>query len=144
METGRRWWECTTCIPPASASADDVGGAGNEQDNDDEDIRCRASVLLRPNDGPGAQDPANTSPDKWIAESGATYRMIRASDKMCNIRPTSDKVSVGDSRMVDIVGHRRLTVVFPGNLTAKLQDVTFVSDLSCTMFSLMAAHRCVV
>ena len=129
--------------PPRISSADDVGGAGNEQSNNEEDMCCRTSVLLRSNDGPCAQDPANTIPDKWIAGSGATYRMTRSPDKMCNIRPTNDKVSVDDSHMVDIVGHRRLTVVFPGNPTAKL-DVVFVPDLSCNLFLLMAAHRCVV
>ncbi|CAN0005296.1 unnamed protein product, partial [Laminaria digitata] len=69
--------------------------------------------------------------EKWVADTGATYHMTRS----------ADKVSVGDSRMIDIVGYGTLTVVFPGNLTVKLSDVAYVPDLSCNLFSLMAAHR---
>ncbi|CAN0006538.1 unnamed protein product, partial [Laminaria digitata] len=83
--------------------------------------------------------------DKWVAGSGATYHMTRSADMMRDIRPTIDKVTTGDSRMIDIVGYGTLTVVFPGNLSVKqlvkLLDVAFVPDLSCNMFSLTAAHR---
>ena len=67
--------------------------------------------------------------------------MTRSADMMHGIRPTSDKVRISDSRVIDIVGYGTLTVVFPGSLTVKLLDVTYVPALSCNLFSLMAARR---
>ena len=68
--------------------------------------------------------------------------MTRSAGMMHNMRRTNDKVRIGDSRMIDIVGYGTLTVVFSGNLTVKLCDKAYVPDLSCNLFSLMAAHRC--
>lgn len=42
--------------------------------------------------------------------------------------------------MIDIIGYGTLTVVFQGNLTVKLLDVTYVPDTSCFLRSLMADH----
>ena len=58
--------------------------------------------------------------------------MTRTADMMHNMRSTSDKVTIGDSRMIDIVGYGTLNVVFPGNLTVELLDVVYVPDLSST------------
>ena len=62
---------------------------------------------------------------------------------MHDMRPTNDKVRMGDSRMIDIMGYGTLTVVFLGNLTVKLLDAAYVPDLSCNLFSLMAGHSVV-
>ena len=43
--------------------------------------------------------------------------------------------------MIDIVGYGTFTAVFPANMTAKRFDVTYMPDLSCSLFSLMAVHR---
>ena len=97
--------------------------------------------MLETSVGSCKDDPGKNAADKWGVDSGATYHMTRSADMMHDTRPTKDKVRIGDSRMIDIVGYGTLTVVFPGNLTVKLLDVAYVPDLSCNLFSLMAAHR---
>lgn len=64
LEPGYRWRECPAYIPPAPARAYDAGGANNEQHNDDEDVCCLASVLLRTGDGPRTEDPDENTSDK--------------------------------------------------------------------------------
>ena len=52
--------------------------------------------------------------------------MTRSADMTHDLRPTHEKVRVGYSRTIDIVGYCTLTVAFPGNLTVKLLDVAYV------------------
>ena len=118
-----------------------VDTIGNGQNNARENVRCLASVLLRTSVGSSKENPTKNTAEKWVADSGSTYHMTRSIDMMHDIRPTPDKVRNGDSRMIDIVGYGTLTVVFPWNLTVKLLDVAYAPDLSCNLFSFMAAHR---
>ena len=52
-----------------------------------------------------------------------------------HVRLGDDKVRVGDNYLIDVVGYRTLTVVFPGDLTVKLLDVAYVPDLAFNLFS---------
>ena len=49
--------------------------------------------------------------------------MIRSAYIICNIRTTNDKVRVGESHMIDVVGYGTLTVVFPGSLRVRMLDI---------------------
>ena len=82
------------------------------QNNARENVRCLASVLLRTIVGSSKENPTKNMAEKWVADSGATYHMTRSTDTMHDIRPTHDKVRIGDSRMIDIVGYGTLTAVF--------------------------------
>ena len=132
FELGHRWRECAAYAPPV------VGTNGH---NSSENACCLASVLLETSVSLCKEGPSKKTADKWVADSGATYNITRSADMMHGMRPTNDKVGIGDSRTIDIVGYGTLTVVFPGNLTVKLLDVAYVPDRSCNLFSLMAAHR---
>ena len=55
--------------------------------------------------GSGKENPSKNTAEKWVADSSATYHMTRSPDLMHDIRPTIDKVKIGDSRMIDIVGY---------------------------------------
>ena len=135
LEPGDRWRECTAYVPPV------VGTTGSGQNKASEKVCCLASVLLGTSVGLSKDNPSKNTAETWVADSGATYHMTRSTDTMHDIRPTHDKVRIGDSRMIDIVGYGTLTVVFPWNLTVKLLDVAYAPDLSCNLFSFMAAHR---
>ena len=135
LEPGHRWRECTAYVLPV------VGTTGNRQNKHIENVSWLASVLLGTSVGSSKENPSKNTADKWVVDSGATYHMTRSADMMHGIRPTSDKVRISDSRVIDIVGYGTLTVVFPGSLTVKLLDVTYVPALSCNLFSLMAARR---
>ena len=76
-----------------------------------------------------------------VASSDATFHRARSANRMRDIRPTNGKDRIGGNHMIDIVRNGTLTVVSSGSLTVKPLDVTYVADLSCNMFSLMAACR---
>ena len=107
--------ECTAYVPPV------VGTNGQTKAGDN--VCCLASVLLGTSVGSSKETLAQNTAEKWVTDNGATFHMTRSADMMYDIRPMNDKVRIGDSRMIAIVGYGKLTVVFPGNLTVKLLDV---------------------
>ena len=78
--------------------------------------------------------------EKSIADSGASFNMTHSAGLLTDVRLRDDTVRTGYKPLIDVVGHRTLTVVFPGDLTVKLLDVAYMPNLSFNLFSLMAAH----
>ena len=97
LEPGHRWRECIAYVPPV----EDTNGHNKASEN----VCCLASVLLGTSVGSSKENPS-----KNTAES--TYHMTRSADMMHDIRPTNDRVTIGGSRTVDIVGYGTLTAVF--------------------------------
>ncbi|CAN0391720.1 unnamed protein product [Laminaria digitata] len=87
------------------------------------------------------QERSDGISEKWIADSGASFHMTHSADFLSDVRPCDDKVGIGDNHLIDVVGYGTLTAVFPGDLTVKLLDVTYVPDIAFNLFSLLAAHK---
>ena len=97
--------------------------------------------MLVTDDDPCNEERSDYIGDNWIADSGASFHMTHSADLLSYVRLGDDMVIVGDNNIIDGVGYGTLTVVFPGNLTVKLLDVTYVTDVAFNLFSLMAAHK---
>ena len=82
-----------------------------------------------------------TRDPKWIADSGASFHMTHSADLLSDVRLGDYKVRVGDNHLIDVMGYGTLTVVFPGDLTVKLLDVAYATDIAFNLFSLVAAHK---
>ena len=67
--------------------------------------------------------------------------MTHSGDLLSDVRLGDDKVRVDDNHLIDVMGYRTLTVVFPGDVTVKLLDVAYVPDTAFKLFLLMAAHK---
>ena len=61
--------------------------------------------------------------------------MTHSSDLLSDVRLGDDKVRVDDNHLIDVMGYRTLTVVFPGDVTVKLLDVAYVPDLAFNLFA---------
>ena len=97
--------------------------------------------MLGTNDDPCNEERSDYVGEKWIADSGASFQMTHSPDLLSDVRLGDDRVRVGDNHLIDVVGYGTLTVVLPGDLTAKLLDVAYVPDFVFNLFSLMAAHK---
>ena len=60
--------------------------------------------------------------------------MTHSADQLSDVRLCSDKVTIGDNHLIDVVGYDTLTVVFPGDLASKLSDVGYVPDFELNCF----------
>ena len=80
--------------------------------------------------------------ENWIADSGISFHMTHSADLLSDVRLLcDDKVRIGGNHLIDVVGHRTLTVVFPGDMIAKLLDVAYVPDITFNLFPPMATHK---
>ena len=78
-----------------------------------------------------------------LADSAATFHMTKSAELLRDVRPSDDKVKIGDNTLIDVKCYGSLTVVFPnkaGGVTVRLERVAYVPDLAFNLFSLMAAH----
>ncbi len=84
----------------------------------------------------------------WIVDSGATSHMCTAREQLndYNLLQNPGRVSVGDSRVLKVVGcggKVHLLMRLPGGKVKRciLDDVLHVSDLSCNLVSVSKASE---
>ena len=97
--------------------------------------------MLGTNDDSCNEERNDCIDEKWTADSGASFHVTHAADLLSYVARCDDKVRIGDNHLIDVVGYRTLTVVFPGDRTVKLMDVAYVPEIAFNLFSLMAAHK---
>ena len=139
LEPGHPWSRCKARIPPAPEQTS--GGGAQGQNNDDETVCCLAKCMLGTNDDSCNEERSDCIGEKWIADSGASFNMTHSADLLIDVSLCDDKVRIGDSHLIDVVGYGTLTVVFPGDLTVKLLDVAYAPEIAFNLFPLMAAHK---
>ena len=66
--------------------------------------------------------------------------MTHSADQLSDVRLCNDKVRIGENHLIDVGGYGTLTVVFPGDLTVELLDLSYVPDLAFNLFAWMAVH----
>ena len=138
MEAGHSWKYCNARIPPASEQTS--GGGSQGQNNGGETVCCRAKCMPSTNDDSCIQESSEGVGEKWIAGSGASFRMTHLADFLRDIRLSDDRVRIAENYLIDVVRYGTLAVLFPGGLTVKLLDVAYVPDIAFNLLSLMAAH----
>ena len=113
LDSGHHWNRCKARIPstPEQTSG---GSAQQGQNNGGETVCCLAKYMLGTNDASCNEESGEDMGEKWIADSGASFRITHSADVLSDVRLCKDKVRIGDNHPVDIVGYGTLTVVFPG------------------------------
>ena len=74
-----------------------------------------------------ADSKFGSAPEKWRADSGATYHMTRSPEFLTDIRSSDDKVRVGGNRLLAVEYYGSLTVVLGDSGIIELSDVANVS-----------------
>ncbi|CAM9907521.1 unnamed protein product, partial [Sphacelaria rigidula] len=70
--------------------------------------------------------------ERWIADSGVTFRMTESATFLRDVQTSEDEVKVGNNTLIDVECYGSLTVVFPdraGRAKVKLEKVTYAPDL---------------
>lgn len=82
--------------------------------------------------------------EKWRADSAATFHMTGSKELMYDIRPSNDKVRIGDATVLDVECVGTVNLVFPGENGIEkvtIEDVAYVPALRFNLFSLVIAHQ---
>ncbi|CAN0527881.1 unnamed protein product, partial [Laminaria digitata] len=106
LEPGHSWKDCKARIPPASEQTS--GGGSHGQDNGGETVCCPAKSMLGTMDNSCTQERSDGISEKWIADSGASFRMTHSADFLSDVRLCDDKVRIGDNHLIDVVGYGTL------------------------------------
>ena len=139
LEPGCRWNQCKARISPSREQTSGRGAQG--QNNGGETVCCLAKRMLGTSTDSCSDERNGGVGEKWIAHSGASFHMTTSADLLSDVRQCDDKVRISDNHVIDVLGYDTLTVVFPGDLIAKLLHVACVPDIEFNNFFMMAAHK---
>ena len=135
LEPGHRWYDCTAHVFRA---------AKNSHNGSGEVIECVTIGMLGQSDAVGGREQSKGGTEKRIADSGATFHMIRSADLIRCLHPTEDKVEIGNDTLIGVESYGSLTVAFPikaGGVTVRLEKVAYVPGLAFNLLFLMVAHK---
>jgi len=134
---------CTYCQKYGHREADCRKKIADERANTTSDVAETVLMALEDDVVLGISDKICKDEAIWIADTGATSHMTNNLEGMYDITDTTSGVRLGDGKVISSVKTGKLNGIFQQKdgtkMEVTLQNVKYVPNLSCNLFSVVAA-----